>query len=418
MPSLLDIMIQNRRGPQGGLLGQNTAPPEASPLAALTGASQGQAASGGGSPTPMPPVSLSPEEQERIRSQQLLGTGLGILTADPSSGDFSRIAQGIIAGQTLGQQAREQAIEAGQRARDVAIQAEIGQLFGGDAENVTRQDAERALQLALSSGKLETAKTLQDFIDSMPEEEKQFKPETVQLADGTTAVFDPNERAFYNASGEVLTELPEDVATEDDELKFVEGADPVTGDPISGVINLNEGTFTEIPGIVSGEDMNTKEFNPETIEAAKEATIARANLNTIQDYLETRIQENPKNPLRGIRFDRARFEETGLLVPLAQRQNLDTETQQFLQAQEAFMLQLAHQLAGVRGVSAENAREAIFRTFGFEEGDSPENIQNTLRELEIKTRALELRAGNALSLFKDFDIDRDSDESNNMFEGI
>lgn len=421
MASLLDVIVARNNPQLGGLLGTDREGTSGS-ADALSPRQSPQGGGGilgqlfGGRDDPR----LSPEANASARQQAMLQAGLATLASGGGFGQpqgLQRLAMGALVGQQAGAQAREEAVEAGLEAREVALQAKIGQLFGDSAEGVNRETASRALQLAIAAGDQETAKNINEFIKTLPEPDQPAEPKTVNLADGTVAVFDPNERTFYDASGEVLTELPKDVAKDDDQLQFVQGVDPATQEPVAGVVNLDQNTFTPISGIAGASAAKSRKYDPETIDTAAEATKARANIGTIRGFLEGQIEKNPQNPLRGIRFDRARFEETGLLVPLAQRQRLDTETQQFLQAQEAFMLQLANKLAGVRGVSSESARAAIFRTYGFEEGDSVENIRNTLRELEIGVRSLELQAGSALKLFENVDVG-DEGGSDNPFNSV
>lgn len=417
MASLLDLALFRQNPQLGGLLnlgGPDVAQqptrlpttPAAPSGNAQAPAPQGEGSflqrlvAGGNDPA------LSPAENERIRKLALLQGGIATLAAGgQGQTGLAQIATGLATGQAAASQAKQQTIEAAERAKKIEIRARIGELFGSGEDGVKRADAERALQFALASGDLDTAKAITDFVKTLPEDSQPFKSETVTLADGTIAVFDPNERAFFGADGKPIMELPKDVADDKDKLQYVTGIDPATGEPVSGVINLDRHTFTPVNGVVDPSALKSQQFDPETIQIAERATKARNNFKVISSYLAKRIEENPKNPLRGIRFERARFEQTGLLVPFAARNQLGTETQQFLQAQEAFMLELAHQLAGVRGISQDNARGAIFRTFGFEEGDTVENIQNTLRELETGVRSLELQAGGALGLFSNIDVD-------------
>ena len=175
MPSLLELMIQNRR-PRGGLLGQG-APPEASPLAALSGANS---ASGGGEGRPLPPVSLlSQEEQDALRSEQLTTLGLGILSSDPSRGAFSRIAEGALLSRELGQDRREDllrrkidlqelAIELREEQRDRRLDRFRGQVFS-DADLSDPHQRTQVMGKLLAAGDFEGAQRLNQFEANLPE---------------------------------------------------------------------------------------------------------------------------------------------------------------------------------------------------------------------------------------------------------
>lgn len=209
MPSLLDIIIQNRRGPQGGLLGQNTAPPEASPLAALTGASQGQAASGGGSPTPMPPVNLSPEEQAGIRSNQLLTAGLATLASDPSQGTLGRLARGVLTSQEVGRQSRqdlieqkidfqELAVDLREEQRNQLMQRQRARLFSS-ADLTDPQQRTEVFESLMAAGDFKGAQRLNQFEANIPEVREVQNGEEIILYDPRTlerkgSIQTPDER--------------------------------------------------------------------------------------------------------------------------------------------------------------------------------------------------------------------------------
>lgn len=419
MASLLDFIIQNRM-PQGGLLGQNQTPPEANPLAALSAAGPSPSAppSGGGGGINGDAISrlfaggtdpsLSQEENDSIKRQAILMAGLGTLASDPSKGTAGRLAEGIATGQMVSEQARERAAEARERTAEARRKIMIGDALTGEEPGIARADAERALQFAIASGDNDAAKNIIDVLGTLPEDTR-HKPETVKLADGTVAIFDPNDRLFYDASGQEITELPEDAADEDDRLQFTDNlVDPATGEPVAGVINLDRGTFTHVDGVVPADSMETQDLGPDQIETAEQATLMRKNFDVMKAYWE----ENQSIPSA---IDLKRFESDGTLFAASGGRDLPNDVQQFLQAQEAILLELANKLAGVRGISAENARGAIRRAFGFTQGDSPGNINQTLQDIEIRVRSMELQAGSALSLFRDIS---GGEEEENPFEGI
>lgn len=414
-----------------GLLGRTQAPsPGAGLLASNLGGQQGPqpgappaGGRGGTGPAniqPPPPVRLSPEQEDQIRKQQLLQTGLGILASGQQQPGITRIAQGIITGLQGKQQAQNRALEAQEAANAAERRRRVGEEI--NVPDLEREDVDRAISMSIAQGDNETVDRLIKLRNSLPGEEEEFKPEAVSLADGTKAVFDPNERAFFAPDGTPMTELPEDVAKEDDELKYVTGVDPATGQPTTGVINLDRGTFTPVEGVVDPDTMKsqTQEVDPDAIQTAEQATLLRKNFSTMQDYLIN--EDGSINPPPSA-INKRRFEEEGTLLKAANLRKLPPEDQAFLQAQEAILLELANKLAGVRGISSEQARAAITRAFGFQQGDSPSNIKQTLKDIEIRTRSLEMQAGGALKMFDGIvtpeNEDEDApDEVNRIGEGL
>jgi hypothetical protein len=87
-------------------------------------------------------------------------------------------------------------------------------------------------------------------------------------------------------------------------------------------------------------------------------------------------------------------------VQVVGRERMDPETQEFLQAMDGYMLALTNEMMGVRGASAEEAREFVWRTFGFEQGDQMGNILNTMDELRTKVIGMELSAGAYLNVVR------------------
>jgi hypothetical protein len=402
MASLLDFVISQRNPQLAGLLGigqrggqiEEMARTPRTPAARPEGDFQAAL----GNLFSAPEAGLPPEDEEAIRRHTLLMTGLGTL-ASPERG-IRRIAQGVLIGHQAGMAARDRAFAAMEQAEVARNRALVGETLT-QPEGVSREDVDRAFALAAAQGDLEMLDRLVKLKDTFPTPAEPPHPQVVTFPDGTMGVFDAKERMFFDAAGDPIMDMSGMVKTPEDKLQLVEGTDPVTGEPIFAVANLTQSTARIVDGVTPAVDEGTK-IDPNLAAIAVEAVNGRRNFRIVENYLVDRIRDNPDHPLRGFRLNRERYMRTGIIsVQVAGRDKMDPETQEFLQAMDGFLLAEANRIAGVRGISSSEAREAVWRTFGFEEGDLTGNILNTLDELRTKVIGLEMAAGTVLHLVRE-----------------
>lgn len=395
MASLLDLYVQ-RALPEAGLLSRDGRPPLPSPnTAGPTPAVPSDAVqppaqkagfldklfAGGIAP------SLSPEQNDAIKKRALLTAGLATLSSigNQDSG-LAAAAKGALLAQQQAQGTQQGLVEQQRKQRQAgALVSAMSQ--GGQ---VTRSSLDRAITLATGFGDQEVVKNLTSLRSQFGDPTK-FEPTVHQLADGRLVTFDPNKKAFFAPNGQRLMSLPKDFASTEDKLQYVGNlVDKNTGESSPGVVNLTKGTFVPIHGVAElGSGKGTK-VSTDSIEAAKNAQILQNSYDEVSSYLQAHNWRPPSA------LDLARFESDGTLTTEAGFRSLSNEDQKFLQAQESMLLTLTHQLAGVRGISAKDARSAIRHAFGFTQGDSPGNIQSTLHTIATRIAALKLQGADAL----------------------
>ena len=365
-----------------------------SPLAQLLLAQQAGAGQQGNTPAaPAPPARrsgleqpftgpadprLSPEENERIRKSALLRAGATGLLATGNlqkGGLLSVIGQSAIAGQRLASDEAAAILES--RSEPGEPQTQV----------ITRPDGSMDLINKL------TGATIANLGKPPKLSEERAEPKAVRLLNGQVvlASWDPKKGAYVGLDGQLLVgaiptqERPRGTKLDflaDDGKVYTAFFDPETGQQI-GQARLAANQPKADDGVSAKQ-----------IKSAADAIPFRQNFNVMKAFLEKRIAANPDNPLKGIRLDRLRFEQTGVFtVPLSFRSKLTPETQAFLNGMGIFMLLKANEIAGVRGITQEQARAAVFRDFGFEEGDSVNNIRNTLSTMEAEIVSKELIAG-------------------------
>ena len=422
MPSLLEFVMQHNNPRMAGLLGMGgggmemqtppmAPPPPMSPPPGAGAPVEGEGEGGSrlqsilqglqqsltGAPPPDP--NLTPEQNKNIRRRTAVMSGLATLAAEGRG--VQRMAQGALVGHQVGIEARDRALEAAAQADLASRRAAVGAMLDRP-EGLTREDVDRAYALAVAQGDMEAQDRLIKFKDTFPEPPKDAPPQVTTLPDGTLAVFDPNQSMFFAPDGSPIMDMSHMVTGPEDKLQIVEGRDPVTGMPSYAVINLNASRAQIVDGITPEPSGGDVSIDPNRAEIAVDAVNGRRNFTIVENYLANSIQDNPDHPLRGFRVERERYLKTGVFtIPLAQRQRLDADTQEFLQAMDGFLLAEANRIAGVRGVSSSEARDAVWRTFGFEEGDLAGNILNTIDELRVKVLGMEMAAGEYVDLLRD-----------------
>lgn len=223
MPSLLDVFVAQRNPQLAGILGVNTSygdgpnlPPVSRPAPGpgpqmnLTPATAPQAA-------PLPEIRrerggfgkafgnifagaddprLSAEQNEAVRRQTLLLSGLATL-ASPETG-LQAVAQGALSGQAFGAQARERAYQLGLEADREDLRARIL------SENMlsTREGRVGAVQALLAAGFREDAAQLVDLIGT-------YESPTLKEVGDTVYAFDPAEMSITD-TGLKIPEPPKD----------------------------------------------------------------------------------------------------------------------------------------------------------------------------------------------------------------
>jgi len=328
---------------------------------------------------------LSAGENDRVRRQALMRAGATGLLATGNmqrGGLMSVIGKAALAGQTFA---------SGEAKSILASRPEPGEL---ETQVITRPDGSMDLI------NKQTGATIAPLGKAQAPERNLEAPKPVRLLNGEVvlASWDGKKGAYVGLDGQLLVgAIPQAETMRGVQTEFL-GPD---GQVYNVFRNPETGETIGEPWLAETPDPS-KGFTTEQYEAASLAVPNRLSYGIIKNYLQQRMAENPENPLRGLRFDRLRYEQNGVLTTvLSQRHRIDPETQEFLNALGVFIDRIAHREAGVRGITAVQARDLIYRDFGFDEGDTIGNIEQTLQGLEADIIKDETIAGpEVLEMFR------------------
>jgi len=308
---------------------------------------------------------LSEDQRKELQNQGLLQAGLAIMAA---SGQGASLGEALYGGVQAGQGAVKENMAASQQK---SMQERFKEIAATNPEAIPAM-----LQEAIASGAdPATINALSNAANSLAQAKNagqgskakgQVQPKLMD--DGTyhNVLLDPTDGSVLSDLGPVQPERGVVVSTVDAQGRSVDKlVDPRTGRPIA--------TFEQ------------PEKAPSLTEEGA-ATDARLVTSAVAD-VEAALEKLGRGPS---------FLEYQAYKHDATRGTVNNDMQGLLQAQEALVSILARVVTGsVRAAASPQIRDAINRSFLVAPGDSPQNREQTIRNLQMIRDRLQTEAGRA-----------------------